>query len=248
MKKLYSLYEVGGKVRDHLLGIQSKDVDYTVVMKNPTAFDSPKNAFYVLIEELISEGFEIFQTTDEALTIRAKFPEDHQYSGVADFVLARKQLGYNYASRMPIVTLGNLYDDLERRDFTVNAIALDDNSELIDPFNGQQDIKDRVLRTPQDAAVSFSNDPLRILRAFRFHVTKNFGFSDEVIDAIKTFNPERMELVSSERIREELHKMFKHDTFWSLIALKNMNEMNRSLHQYIFSDKTGIWLEPTTKQ
>ena len=179
---LFKFYEVGGKVRDEILGLQSKDVDY-VAVPNENLLEKYKTAhemFVILESYLHNEKFEIFLSTPDCFTIRAKFPKDHKYQGVADFVMARKEIGYVEGTRTPIVVPGTLYDDLERRDFTLNALAKDDDGTIIDFFNGRKDLEDGVLRTPLETEVTFNDDPLRVLRAIRFAITK--GFSLKYLD------------------------------------------------------------------
>ena len=213
----YKLYECGGCVRDALLNIKSKDIDYSVVFNNTAEFQSPEDAFKFLSEDLKSQGYEIFLETPDCFTIRARFPETSLHKGItADFVIARKELYYPNDSRTPVVELGTLYDDTIRRDFTVNSIAKDFDGNIIDLFDGIKDLNEGILRTPTDAIISLHADPLRILRAFRFKITKHLVFSDDLSNAICNFEVERLELVSTERVREELFKMFKHCTIRSL--------------------------------
>ena len=242
----YKLFEVGGKIRDEFLGLNSKDVDYSVVFPEHVRESSPATVFPLFAAKLQREGFDIFLETPDCFTIRAKFPEDHKYSGVADFVLARKENEYIEGTRKPKVVLGSLYDDLERRDFTVNALAKDSSGKIVDLFNGQKDLLSNILRTPIDTAVSFNQDPLRILRAMRFMVTKGFAVSDAIIETIETFNTAKMEVVSTERIREELHKMFHHNTKRTMQILYWLNQINPELHSNIFS--RDLWLMPTNKK
>jgi len=239
------LYEVGGHVRDGILGFESKDIDYTVVMEGD--WGNPIEAFDQMVMKLKDDGFKIFLETVDCFTVRAMFPEDHEHSGVADFVMARKELGYITGTRKPVVEIGNLQDDLDRRDFTVNAMAKGLDGTVVDPFNGARDLKDMILRTPIDAAISFNDDPLRIIRALRFSVTKSFGFSDKIIDAIKAFDFRLMIVVSDDRIREELTKMFKHDTFNSFKILSLLREWNPQLFAHIMM-REGFWLMPTNKK
>lgn len=244
---MFDFYEVGGKVRDELMGLQSKDIDY-VAVPHKYLLDSHMDAnivFKMLVEYLDREKFEMFLITPNCFTIRAKFPKGHQHERtVADFVMARKELGYREGTREPTVVPGTLRDDLERRDFTVNAIAKDKNGTLIDPFNGIQDIKDKVLRTPLSIEKSFNDDPLRILRAIRFMITKGFLLNGDMYTAISTFDyKNKMKVVSEERIREELYKMFKHDTAASLALLTDFPK----LLLYIF-DTTKLWLKPTNEK
>lgn len=239
---LFKFYEVGGKVRDEILGLKSKDVDY-VAVPNETLlvlYQTASEMFGVLTEYLKSEKFEIFLVTEDCYTIRAKFPKEHKYEGVADFVMARKEIGYIEGTRTPIVVPGTLKDDLERRDFTLNALAKDDDGTIIDLFNGVKDLEDGVLRTPLETDVTFNDDPLRILRAIRFAITK--GFSLRYLDYyINNYNYEKkMGVVSSERIREELLKCFKHDTMHTLETLQDYPTLKR----YIFENKL-MWLKPT---
>ena len=130
---MFKFYEVGGKVRDEILGLESKDVDYVAVPSDKLLqdFDTAESMFSMLEQYLRDEKFEIFLVTADCFTIRAKFPKDHKYSGVADFVMARKEIGYIEGTRTPIVKPGTLYDDLERRDFTLNALAKDEDGKII---------------------------------------------------------------------------------------------------------------------
>lgn len=252
----FKFYEVGGKIRDELLGLHSKDVDYVAVPEFETNLLTPSleayqyftattnEAFAKLEEFLKNEGFQIFLVTPECYTIRAKFPENHKYNGVADFVLARKELGYVKGTRTPIVKPGTLYDDLQRRDFTVNALARDpDTGKIIDYFGGQKDLANNILRTPLEVAVTFADDPLRILRALRFSITKKLDLCCDVYYTIKCYNYDKyMSVVSEQRIRDELFKMFKHDT---LGTLKRLEEFPK-LRDYIFT-RTNLWLKPTNE-
>lgn len=256
----FKFYEVGGKIRDELLGLKSKDVDYVAVpseelLKALNALNSDELlgeketnmvsvVFNALQQELEIGGFKIFLVTPDCYTIRAQFPEGHKYKGVADFVIARKEVGYIPGTRTPIVEPGNLYDDLARRDFTVNAMAKDpDTGEIIDYFNGRKDLEKRVLKTPLETIKTLNDDPLRILRGIRFKITKDFLLTSELDSAIYYYPyEEKMYVVSEERIREELNKCFKHDT------LKTLEELNNypDLQEYIFS-RTKLWLKPTSE-
>lgn len=247
--KWFKFYEVGGKVRDELLGLTNKDVDYVAVpnklLLDAYADKTVGELFQELIKYLQEEKFEIFLITTDCFTIRARFPKDYPYQGVADFVMARKELGYIPGTRTPIVVPGNLYDDLSRRDFTVNALAKDpDTGEIIDYFDGIEDIKRRCLRTPLDTEVTLDDDPLRVLRAIRFMITKDF-LLDSDLDAGVMYYPyeERMGVVSEERIREELFKCFKHSTLKTLKVLETYD----TLRDYIFT-RTKLWLKPTSEQ
>ena len=244
--ELFKFYEVGGKVRDELLGLKSKDVDYVAVPNEELlrTHTEASEMFKVLSTYLTGEKFEIFLETAECYTIRAKFPEGHKYKGVADFVMARKEIGYIPNTRTPIVVPGTLYDDLERRDFTVNAMARDEDGTIIDYFNGMIDLEDKLLRTPLDCKVTFDDDPLRILRCLRFAITKGFNIPKELWNEIKYYNyDDKMAVVSEQRIREELGKCLKHDTLETLLYLQDFP----FLQKYIFT-KTNLWLKPTNEE
>lgn len=242
----FKFYEVGGKIRDELLGLKSKDVDY-VAVPTDELFKygyTAEQMFTVLLDYLHSQKFEVFLVTEDCYTIRAKFPEGYKYQGVADFVMARKEVGYVPGTRTPIVKPGNLFDDLLRRDFTVNAMAKDpDTGEIIDYFNGKLHMKSKELITPLGPIITFDDDPLRILRGIRFCITKGFTFGESEFDAIWHYDyNSKMSVVSTDRIREELLKCFKYDTLRTISALKRFP----NLQDYVFT-KTNIWLKPTTE-
>jgi tRNA nucleotidyltransferase/poly(A) polymerase len=242
---MFKFYEVGGKIRDEILGLQSKDVDYVAVPSESLLekYKSAHEMFVVLETFLLNEKFEIFLSTPDCFTIRAKFPKDHKYQGVADFVMARKEIGYVEGTRTPIVIPGTLKDDLERRDFTVNAMAKGDDGKIIDLFDGMNDLKRMVLITPLPPEQTFNDDPLRVLRAVRFAITKGFSlkFLDYYINNYDYGN--KMSVVSTDRIREELYKCFKHDTMGTLDMLNDYPTLKR----YIFENKL-MWLKPTNEQ
>jgi tRNA nucleotidyltransferase/poly(A) polymerase len=232
------IFEVGGCVRDSFLGIESKDIDFTFVLD-----------FDIMSKHLDDEGFQVFLKTPECFTIRAKFPKEHQFEGlVADFVMARKEIGYIEGTRKPILKLGTLHDDLERRDFTVNAIAKDVEGNFIDPFDGQADIKNKLLKTPLDPMVTMMDDPLRVLRALRFSITKNFDVDQPLIDAMR--QPDILkklkETVSVERMREEVTKMMRHDTPASMRVLFALDFEVEGFLDLVFGDK--MWLKPTMEK
>ena len=242
---MFKFYEVGGKVRDEILGLKSKDVDYVAVPSDGLLIDvsSADDMFDILETYLKEEGFEIFLSTPYCFTVRAKFPKDHKYQGVADFVMARKEIGYVEGTRTPIVVPGTLKDDLERRDFTVNAMAKGDDGKIIDLFDGMNDLKRMVLITPLPTKQTFDDDPLRIIRAIRFAITKGFSLK-HITYYINNYDYEtKMKVVSTDRIREELHKCFKHDTMGMLDMLNEYPTLKR----YIFENKL-MWLKPTNEQ
>ena len=248
--KQFTFYEVGGKVRDEILGLQSKDVDYVAVPDEKlllTHYSAP-DMFAVLENYLKEEGFEIFLVTEDCFTIRAKFPKNHKYEGVADFVMARKEIGYFKGTRQPIVLPGTLYDDLERRDFTLNALAKDENGEIIDYFNGLKALECGVLITPLLAEKTMLDDPLRLLRAFRFSITKGFVISTPIMltCSMDSIVEKLEQVVSQERIRDEVFKMMKHDTLKTLELFEKIRTLNPKLLEIMFG--RGMWLKPTTEQ
>lgn len=241
------IYRVGGCIRDKFLGIDSKDIDFTFVLDDLNW--TVESGFEIMTDWMTVNGFEIFLSTPDCFTIRAKFPKDHQFTGlVADFVMARKEVGYIEGTRRPILELGTLEDDLLRRDFTLNALAEDIDGNIIDLFGGIEDLKIGVLRTPMDANITMMDDPLRILRALRFTITKDFVMSDDIWEAMKQPNilKKLEQTVSGQRIREEIDKMMRFNTVRSFRLLMDVDEINPGFLELIFKD--GMWLMPTFKQ
>lgn len=247
---MFKFYQVGGSVRDEILGMKSKDIDYVAVPSEDLLKDvnSAEIMFGVLESHLKESGFEVFLVTPDCFTIRAKFPKEHKYQGVADFVMSRKEIGYVEGTRTPIVVPGTLYDDLQRRDFTLNALAKDSEGNIIDYFDGLWALENRLLITPLDAHITMLDDPLRLLRAFRFSITKGFRISpriwetclmDGVVDKLE-------KVVSQERIREEVLKMMKHDTIKTLELFEQIRNINPKILKIMFGN--GMWLKPTMEQ
>lgn len=241
------LFKVGGCVRDSFLGLDSKDIDFTFVLDDLN--QTVQEGFLQMEQWMKDRGFEIFLSTPDMFTIRAKFPKDDKNSGlVADFVMARKEIGYVEGTRNPILVLGTLEDDLIRRDFTLNAMAIDEEGNLIDLFGGQEDLAKGLLRTPLPAAQTMMDDPLRILRALRFSITKGFSIDESIMMSIhRKTNPQILEklekVVSAERIREEVFKMMKHDTVKTLELFREVEDLLPGFTALIFG--RGLWLKPT---
>jgi tRNA nucleotidyltransferase/poly(A) polymerase len=238
------LFKVGGCVRDELLGLQSKDIDFTFVLDDLT--QTVEEGFQRMTDWMTDQGFQIFLSTPDCFTIRAKFPKDDLNEGlVADFVMARKEVGYIEGTRRPILVLGTLEDDLIRRDFTLNAMAVDEDDVLIDLFGGKKDLAIGLLRTPLPAAQTMMDDPLRFLRALRFSITKKFSIDDAIIFAMR--QPDILEklekVVSAERIREEVFKMMKADTVRTLELFRETEEILPGFTRLVFG--RGLWLKPT---
>lgn len=228
------IYEVGGSVRDRMLGLESKDKDFAVEAES----------FDAMVDGLTERGFKIFLSTPEYLTVRAKFPNGHKFSSqTADFVLCRAEGEYSDGRHPDYVRPGTIFDDLARRDFTVNAMAVNANGILIDPHNGNKDLANMRLKTVGDASVRFAEDYLRALRAVRFFIVKGFYLDPEVTKALlDPATAEGLKSVSVERIREEMYKAFKHDTLATIKFLNNFRE----IRDVVFS--RGLWLEPTLKE
>ena len=199
------IFEVGGSIRDMLLGKENKDRDFCAVAPSWDA----------LLKWCESNMSKIFLVTPEFFTVRG-----FMGGQPIDIVLCRKD-GPSSDGRHPDeVTPGTLEDDLRRRDFTINALAIEvDNDlnhigEIIDLFGGQEDINRKRLRCVGDTHDRLQEDGLRLLRAARFIITKTVNPDEELQHALETsiWWQWLEETVSTERIREELHKMFKHDT------------------------------------
>jgi|TARA_B100000287_G_scaffold169239_1_gene159698 poly(A) polymerase len=240
---MIKLFEVGGCVRDELLGVHTKDIDFTVVLDDIN--QTVDQGWNIMLTFLKDQGFKIFLETKDCFTVRAMFPKGHQHEGlVADFVLARKEVGVINGTRKPILELGTLSDDLMRRDFTVNALAKDENGLIIDEWRGLQALQQKTLRTPLDPMVTLMDDPLRLLRALRFSITKGFRIATPLMDAMlqKGLLDKLSEVVSQERMREEVQKMMQHDTVKSLKLLSSIP----GLIEVVFSN--GLWLMPTMKK
>lgn len=218
------VYEVGGCVRDDLLGVPTKDVDFVV---EAGSYDEMR-------EHLVKEGFKLFLEKPEFLTVRCGVPKGHPLREVtrdADFVLARKDGAYSDGRHPDEVVPGTLADDLARRDFTVNAMARDPYTrEVFDHHGGREDLESRVLRFVGDPMTRVREDGLRVLRGFRFMLTKEFGFAAETEQAL--FSREAAEMlksVSVERVREELEKMLKFDSERTVALLGGADHLRKAV-------------------
>ena len=188
-------YLIGGYVRDLFLERPSKDIDVVVVGSGICVAEA-------LVKKLgRSAHLSVFRNFG---TAQVKWRKTE-----VEFVGARRE-SYQRNSRKPIVEDGTLQDDLERRDFSINAMGICLNSErfgeLIDPFYGQEDMEDRIIRTPLDPDITFSDDPLRMMRCVRFATQLNFQIEEETFDALIR-NRERISIISQERIIDELNKI-----------------------------------------
>lgn len=188
-------YAVGGYVRDIIIGRPSKDIDFVTV----------------------GSGIELAEAVAEALGRHTSLAVFRNYGTAQvkhgdlelEFVGARRE-SYRRDSRNPIVEDGTLEEDLARRDFTINALAVrinaDDFGEVIDHYDGLGDIERRIIRTPLDPDITFSDDPLRMMRAIRFATQLDFQIHPDTFEAIRR-NAERIEIITKERIKDELFKI-----------------------------------------
>ena len=232
------MFMVGGAVRDELLGIWSKDIDFSVVLDQPDSWVG-NDPFRYMVDELQMQGFKVFLESPEYLTVRAKFPDGHKHQAqTADFVLARKEGDYSDGRRPDMVRVGTLLDDLRRRDFTMNAIAKDEDGTLIDPFDGAEDIKNKVIRAVDDPVERLTEDALRALRAVRFAVTKKFKIDPLLASAIE-FRPVLDALennISQERIEQEVSRMFRFNTLESMLIFERFPLLRKA----VFSGKVSL--------
>ncbi len=231
----WDAYVVGGFVRDLVLGRPSKDIDIVVV----------------------GSGMELAEKAGATLRVKKvslfkNFGTAHfRYKDIdVEFVGARKE-SYSRDSRKPVVENGTLKDDQFRRDFTINALAISlnkaDFGEVVDPFKGLEDLEKGVIRTPLDPAQTYSDDPLRMMRAIRFATQLDFKIESQSLQAILE-NAERLDIISRERIMDELNKIilskepsrgFKllfstkllHRFFPEMVALQGIETINGKSHK-----------------
>jgi len=186
-------FVIGGFVRDIFLKRPSKDIDILVLGNGPNFAEKVGQQLKVSVAVFKSFGTAMLKYNDWEV----------------EFVGARKE-SYRADSRKPIIEDGTLADDQQRRDFTINAMAISLSNhnfgQLLDPFGGINDLENKLIKTPLAAHITFSDDPLRMLRAIRFASQLNFTIDDEALLAIKN-NKERIKIVSKERITVELNKI-----------------------------------------
>lgn len=202
-------YVVGGYVRDLVLGRHSKDIDFVTVGSGIEVASS--------VAATLGKGAH--------LSVYKNFgtASIHYRGEEYEFVGARRE-SYRRDSRKPIVEDGTLDDDLSRRDLTINALAMcvnrDNFGELIDKFGGMDDMRDRIIRTPLDPDITFSDDPLRMMRAVRFATQLDFVIAPVTLESIRR-NASRLEIISRERIADELMKIMRSprpSIGWELLA------------------------------
>ncbi len=188
-----SCYLIGGFVRDKILGRPCKDID---IVCTGDGIELAQAVAKSISHKINVDYFKNFGTAQFRL-----------HNMDIEFVGARKE-SYTENSRKPLVTTGSIEDDQKRRDFTINALAISLNSEnygkLIDPFNGIKDLENKLIKTPLEPGITFSDDPLRMMRAIRFAGQLKFNILPEVFEAICT-HKNRIKIVSQERITDELN-------------------------------------------
>ena len=192
-------YVVGGYVRDIFLERPSNDIDVVVVGSGIAVAEELKRMVGKKAHLSVFRNFG---------TAQVKFRQQGVEYEV-EFVGARKE-SYSHDSRKPVVEDGTLEDDQNRRDFTINAMAICLNKnrfgELVDPFNGLADLEDGIIATPLEPGITFSDDPLRMMRCIRFATQLNFQIENETFDALERM-ADRIKIVSGERIKDELNKI-----------------------------------------
>lgn len=193
-------YVVGGYVRDLFLERPSNDIDVVVIGSGIEVATELKNELGRKAHLSVFRNFGTAQVKYGDLEV--------------EFVGARKE-SYSHDSRKPVVEDGTLEDDQNRRDFTINAMAVCLNKtrfgELVDPFDGIYDLEERIISTPLDPDITFSDDPLRMMRCIRFAAQLNFAIEDETFNALER-NADRIKIVSGERIKDELNKIMMTDS------------------------------------
>ena len=217
-------YVVGGYVRDIFLNRPSKDIDVVVVGSGIRTAEALGKRLGPKAHVSVFHNFG---------TAQVKF-----FDTEVEFVGARKE-SYSHDSRKPIVEDGTLEDDQNRRDFTINALAVCMNKarfgELVDPFGGLEDLKQGIIRTPLDPDITFSDDPLRMMRCIRFATQLNFYIEEETFNALER-NRERIKIISYERIKDELNKILL-----SPIPSKGFVDLDRcGLLELIFPELTAL--------
>ncbi|ADB36728.1 CCA tRNA nucleotidyltransferase [Spirosoma linguale] len=190
-------YVIGGFVRDLILARPSKDIDVVCIGSGITLAEA--------VGKALNAHVAVFPNFGTAMLRAMQGDEEWE----VEFVGARKE-SYRSESRKPIVEDGTLEDDQNRRDFTINAMGISLNKasfgELLDPFDGLKDLKKKIIRTPLNPDITFSDDPLRMMRAIRFASQLTFDIEPDTFDAIMRMN-ERIDIVSRERVTDELNKI-----------------------------------------
>jgi tRNA nucleotidyltransferase (CCA-adding enzyme) len=233
-------YLVGGAVREIVRGNNDKIKDWDFAVE--------ADDWYQMKKWVETQGFEIFVETPQYMTIRARAPKGYEFAGIDmtgrtfDFALCRTDGEYSDGRRPDTVEVATLESDLSRRDFTMNAMAMDSEGNIIDPFNGREAIESKEIRLV-GGPDRLLEDPLRMLRAIRFSLQLGFYLDDEIWSFLANgYNTHLLKKVDENRIRDEITKCFKINTYDTLKTLQGLHH----IEQFIFQE-TNIWLMPTVK-
>jgi tRNA nucleotidyltransferase/poly(A) polymerase len=249
------LYAVGGAVRDHLRGMQGKDLDFAVEAES---YDAMYTA-------LMERGLQVWQARPEFVTLRGRMPLASlgQFGGLlpkmepnplgktlplfvaADFTLCRKEAQYSDLRHPDTVTPADLVTDLSRRDFTMNAIAVSEGGEYIDPHKGITDLRGRYIRTVGHPSDRFEEDPLRMLRAIRFAVTLKFWLDSGLEETLGwPWLVEKLPTLPVERVVNELQLALKVD--WQE-TMRHLMISSPLVGDALFGSFPDLWLKATTE-
>jgi tRNA nucleotidyltransferase (CCA-adding enzyme) len=220
IKSEVKLYKVGGCVRDEIIGRPCNDIDYSI-----------EAVSYDMMKTYISERYEIVYEQSHYYTIKAK----DVHRNVYDFVLCRKDGEYSNHRHPTCVLQGTVLDDLKRRDFTMNSIAINmEDGSMIDPYNGTEDIKNRIIKCTGDIHKTLNEDVLRLIRAFRFHIVLDFKIDNDIVKYFWDINfIQKLQFVSKERIVSELTKCFTYNTRKTMKALSTFPVLSDYLFEHV---------------
>lgn len=244
------MFLVGGAVRDKINGLASKDLDFAVEF--PTCDSTTDIAFMFMLQWLRAEhGVEFFLETPEFVTARGRFPKDHPNlmlrRQACDFVLCRTDGPSADGRRPDSVEIGTIFDDLARRDFTCNAIAQEVFADgtmgpFIDPHGGCKDLANRMLRFVGEPMDRIREDGLRVMRAFRFNITKGLDLSVVRRACVSPEAAVMLAQVSEERREQELKRMLEHDQHETIDLIV---DLPWEIRQAMFAGR--VRLAPTLK-
>lgn len=231
----FKTYLVGGYIRDLLLKKNSNDIDISI-----------ESSYDEMIKFIEKKG-KILVKNEKFGSIKTKI-----YGKIIDFAICRKDGFYQDHRRPDGVIKCSIYEDLSRRDFTINAMSIPINllentfeysiENLYDPFNGLDDLKNKIIKCVDDPKKIFIEDPLRIMRAIRFSITLNFSLDEKIKNCLNDDNIiDYLKFLSKERIYEELFKCFKFNTLLTLNELEKYDKIKK----FIFSNLENLWLKPT---
>jgi len=242
------LYLVGGAVRNHLLGQPTKDYDFAVEAES----------YEAMRDGLVQRGLTIWQERPEYVTVRGQIslrslggfdgilPAGSEGAFNADFTLCRAEAQYSDQRHPDVVTPASLGVDLSRRDFTMNAIAVSEEGEWIDPYEGEADLANKMLVTVGRARNRFEEDPLRMLRAVRFAVKYRLRIVPDVMDAMNDPDvADGLRTLPHERVREELNKALIVNWRRTIVYLVFDAPV---LGDNLFSCFPNLWMKATTEE